>query len=279
MESGKVPRGASGILMVKEGSEHFKELPPRRGEIKAEISEGILKPVATTILMEMRKATLEDPRKEDMETISTASIETSCAEVCNADLEYEALFPVYLDRCFLYYSLFPLVYEFEKDTLVQLWIAQDFIEAEGTERMEDTGSRYFDELFSMKLIVPSRFDGFIDDLKYKLSDAAASCHMSYEEISTGNHLRVEDGKLSDASAQTLHLSLLCEDIDQMAFEAIKKCKHLRTLLLLREYRSRVKQVPREIFLQVEIPANFGFESNPDLRVAKFYWECEIVTIS
>ncbi|XP_077215808.1 putative disease resistance protein RGA1 [Tasmannia lanceolata] len=39
--------------------------------------------------------------------------------------------PAYLKQCFVYCSLYPKDYKFEKDTLIQLWIAEGFIQPEG----------------------------------------------------------------------------------------------------------------------------------------------------
>ncbi|XP_077215862.1 putative disease resistance protein RGA1 [Tasmannia lanceolata] len=39
--------------------------------------------------------------------------------------------PACLKQCFVYCSLYPKDYKFEKDTLIQLWIAEGFIQPEG----------------------------------------------------------------------------------------------------------------------------------------------------
>ncbi|XP_077215792.1 putative disease resistance protein RGA3 [Tasmannia lanceolata] len=47
--------------------------------------------------------------------------------------------PAYMKQCFVYCSLFPKDYEFDKDTLIQLWIAEGFIQSE--KRLEDIAFR------------------------------------------------------------------------------------------------------------------------------------------
>ncbi|KAM1703184.1 hypothetical protein TB2_027966 [Malus domestica] len=65
--------------------------------------------------------------------------------------------PTYLKQCFAYCSIFPKDYEFEKHTLVRLWMAVGLIsQAEGGARMEDVGENYFNELVSRSLIQRSR---------------------------------------------------------------------------------------------------------------------------
>lgn len=49
-----------------------------------------------------------------------------------------------LKRCFAYCSIFPRNYEFEKDDLVHLWMAEGFIQPQGMKRIEDIDNDYFD---------------------------------------------------------------------------------------------------------------------------------------
>ena len=64
--------------------------------------------------------------------------------------------PRQLKQCFAYCSVFPKGYEFEKDDLVHLWMADYLLELpRDYEQMEDFGSRCFDELLSKSLIQQS----------------------------------------------------------------------------------------------------------------------------
>jgi hypothetical protein len=59
----------------------------------------------------------------------------------------------HISQCFLYYTLFPLGYEFEKDMLIQLWMAEGLIEERTNERLEDTGRKVFHSILCLVLFV------------------------------------------------------------------------------------------------------------------------------
>ena len=62
-------------------------------------------------------------------------------------LSYDKL-PTHLKQCFTYCDLFPQDYEIEKQLLVQLWIAQGYIQSSNRdEQLEDMGDRYFEESY------------------------------------------------------------------------------------------------------------------------------------
>nr|CAD41828.2 OSJNBb0085C12.7 [Oryza sativa Japonica Group] len=55
------------------------------------------------------------------------------------------MLPYQLKQCFLYCSLFPKGYSFSKEQLIQIWIAQGFVE-KSSERLEQKGRKYLAEL-------------------------------------------------------------------------------------------------------------------------------------
>ena len=62
-------------------------------------------------------------------------------------LSYDHL-PRHLKQCFAYCGLFPKEYMFDKQTLIQLWMAQGFISLQGQNQcLEDVGHDYIIELF------------------------------------------------------------------------------------------------------------------------------------
>jgi hypothetical protein len=58
-----------------------------------------------------------------------------------------------ISQCFLYCTLFPLRYEFEKDMLIQLWMAEGLIEERTNERLKDTGRKVFHSIVCLVLFV------------------------------------------------------------------------------------------------------------------------------
>jgi hypothetical protein len=83
-------------------------------------------------------------------------------------LSYDNL-PSHLKSCFTYCSLFPKDYEMDKETMIQLWIVQGFIQSSnGNQQLEDIGDEYFKDL-----LWRSFFEEVVNEygiLKYKLHD-------------------------------------------------------------------------------------------------------------
>lgn len=63
-------------------------------------------------------------------------------------LSYEHL-PIYLKQCFAFYSLFPKDYEFVEEELIQLWLAQGYIQPSSEcHQLDYIVHLYFEELVS-----------------------------------------------------------------------------------------------------------------------------------
>ena len=76
-------------------------------------------------------------------------------------LSYRDL-PYFLKSCFLYCSVFPEDCEIKASTLIQMWIAEGFVQARGEETVEeDVGEDYLEELIhrSMIQVVKRKWDG------------------------------------------------------------------------------------------------------------------------
>ncbi|KAL6327664.1 hypothetical protein AAG906_022227 [Vitis piasezkii] len=145
-------------------------------------------------------------------------------------LSYHHL-PSHLKRCFAYCSMFPKDYEFDKDDLVLLWMAEGFLQkTKEAARPEDLGSKYFNDLFSRSFFQHSSRNSsryVMHDLINDLAQSVAG------EIYFHLDGAWENNKQSTISEKTRHSSFNRQDyVTQRKFEPFHKVKCLRTLVAL-----------------------------------------------
>uniref|UniRef100_A0A803LT75 Uncharacterized protein n=1 Tax=Chenopodium quinoa TaxID=63459 RepID=A0A803LT75_CHEQI len=147
----------------------------------------------------------------------------------------------------LHCCLFPDDYEFERETLVQLWMAVGFL---GDIHMEDAGNLRFDALLEGQYILPARIDILTGKSKYKVNYDKVTNLLNGIQTLQNKDLRamLED---EDASVVGWHVSIVSNDIDQATFETLKTFNELRTLLFVRNYGSSLKQIPSDLFLALK----------------------------
>ncbi|MED6224430.1 hypothetical protein PIB30_083922 [Stylosanthes scabra] len=156
--------------------------------------------------------------------------------------------PSYLKRCFVYCSLYPKDYEFSKDELILLWMAENFLQPEGKKTMEDVGDEYFDELLARSFFQPhsTRKETFVmHDLVHDLAMIFAG------EF----YYRAEDlEKADEVDSKTHHLSHNAKGNYPMSklLAVCDRVKDTRTFL--------------EINLQQWIP--FNMENAPCILLSK-----------
>ncbi|XVE90313.1 hypothetical protein DITRI_Ditri20bG0067400 [Diplodiscus trichospermus] len=133
-----------------------------------------------------------------------------------------------IKQCFAYCSIFPKGYAFQKEELVKLWIAQGYIDPSGSQNYEETGEDYFDELVATSFFQVVHSDD--DKVRYRLHDLMLEMAQS---VSSRQCCQIKDRKSCHFSIndQSLHVSLLCEDVEKLVEDIVKKSKRLRTLLL------------------------------------------------
>ncbi|XP_022145224.1 putative disease resistance protein RGA3 [Momordica charantia] len=131
-----------------------------------------------------------------------------------------------LKQCFAYCSNFPQDFEFRKQALIQMWIAQGFIQSLGGSNvtMEDVGDKYFNVLLSRSLfqdvvkdsrgrIIYCKMHDLIHDvacvisnaqkLKLNLLDSLDGIRRRGEDRSIGHRIRTLD--CSENDARKLHV--------------------------------------------------------------------------
>ncbi|KAL6293115.1 hypothetical protein ACE6H2_001257 [Prunus campanulata] len=119
-------------------------------------------------------------------------------------LSYHYL-PAHLKRCFAYCSIFPKDYEFRKSKskLILLWMAEDLLQPNGNETMEEVGNDYFNILISRSFFQHSRtgMDGESHFTMHDLFNDLAKF------VSGEFCLRLEDPQsLSNNVSKTRHFS-------------------------------------------------------------------------
>ncbi|GMP59907.1 hypothetical protein CsSME_00022991 [Camellia sinensis var. sinensis] len=77
-------------------------------------------------------------------------------------LSYKDL-PIHLKPCFLYFGLFPEDYEIFAFELINLWVAEGFVQEKGQRTPEDVGEDYLDHLVARNMVQVARrrYDGRI----------------------------------------------------------------------------------------------------------------------
>uniref|UniRef100_A0A0E0L466 NB-ARC domain-containing protein n=1 Tax=Oryza punctata TaxID=4537 RepID=A0A0E0L466_ORYPU len=155
-------------------------------------------------------------------------------------LSYNHLPPI-LKRCFAFCSVFHKDYVFEKDILVQIWMAVGYIQPQGRRRMEEIGNNYFDELLSRSFFQQHK-DGYV------MHDAM---HDLAQSVSIDECMRLDNlPNNSTAARNARHLSFSCDNKSQTTFEAFRGFNRARSLLLLNGYKSKTSSIPSDLFLNL-----------------------------
>ena len=135
--------------------------------------------------------------------------------------------PSHLKQCFAYCSIFPKDYQFQKERLVLLWMAEGFLQQpKSKKRMEEVGDQYFHELLSRSF--------------FQKSSSRNSCFVMHDlvndlaQLVSGEFcIQLGDGWGHETYEKVCHLSYYRSEYD--AFERFAnfiEVKRLRTLFTL-----------------------------------------------
>ncbi|CAL5440551.1 unnamed protein product [Camellia sinensis] len=162
-------------------------------------------------------------------------------------LSYNHL-PSHLKQCFVYCSLFHRDHIYEKESLIQLWMGEGFLQTRGLKQMEEVGRDHFHELQLRSFFYFSHSDPLDGQPKYKMHGLI---HDLSRFVNGGEYYATSSGKIGLIPRKARHVSLQCDHPEPVDFEIFNGCKTLRTLLLLGRYRYHIKQIPMDLFLQLK----------------------------
>ncbi|XP_058754768.1 putative disease resistance RPP13-like protein 1 isoform X2 [Vicia villosa] len=135
--------------------------------------------------------------------------------------------PPYLKRCFVYCSLFPKDYKFDRDELILLWMAEDLLHpSENNKTLEEVGYGYFNDLVSKSFFQHSDNGNFnqhfvMHDLVHDLATWLGGEFYFRTEVI---------GKDTKISIKTRHLSFSkFSDSISTNFDIFGRIKCLRTI--------------------------------------------------
>nr|ADD17346.1 resistance protein XiR1.1 [Vitis arizonica] len=136
-------------------------------------------------------------------------------------LSYDNL-PTHLRQCFTYCALFPKDFEVDKKLVVQLWMAQGYIQPYNNKQLEDIGDQYVEELLSRSLLEKAGTNHFkMHDLIHDLAQSIV-----------GSEILILRSDVNNIPEEARHVSLF-EEINLM-IKALKG-KPIRTFLCKYSY--------------------------------------------
>ncbi|XP_072955556.1 putative disease resistance protein RGA3 [Typha angustifolia] len=132
----------------------------------------------------------------------------------------------HLKTCFAYCSIFPRGYCFNKDKLIQMWMAQGLIHSNGGRRLEDIGSQYFEDLIDRSFFQPAS-----DNKRYIMHNLIRELAQA---VSLGESFIFTDDSES-IPLGVRHLTVMCSSDLTKLMQCMEPVTNLRTLLVFGEY--------------------------------------------
>ncbi|KAG2585329.1 hypothetical protein PVAP13_6KG383700 [Panicum virgatum] len=162
-----------------------------------------------------------------------------------------------MKHCFAFCAVFPKDYEMDKDRLIQLWMANNFIQAEGEIDLVQKGEFVFNELVWRSFIqdvnvkkIGSKMHDLMHDLaKYITDECAFAKELIQQTVSVNNirHMQLpwdKSDEITGLMKSSLSLrTLLAQDSEDMDLKELINITHLRYLDLS---ESEIVRLPNSI---------------------------------
>ncbi|CAD6338185.1 unnamed protein product [Miscanthus lutarioriparius] len=139
--------------------------------------------------------------------------------------------PFHLKRCFSFCAVYPKDHNFKKDILAEIWVAEGFVEPQGSIPLQHIGEQYFEDLVNLSFFLKHRGKYVIHDLMHDMALLVSKDECFIVKNTSG---------IDNVPPSVRHLSILsssgvkCSDLMSL-------CKHtkLRTLLCDKHFRSEI----------------------------------------
>ncbi|XP_077230162.1 uncharacterized protein LOC143863368 [Tasmannia lanceolata] len=138
--------------------------------------------------------------------------------------------PSHLKLCFAYCALFPKDHYFDKRTLIQLWMAEDFLQPHlrSMEMMEDLGNQYFNDLLWRSFFQDANKDEYGNITTCKMHDLVCDLATS---VAGSTCSKVNARGKEKICERSRHVSFDFEsEVPSKNLEALLKAKKLRTFI-------------------------------------------------
>jgi len=137
--------------------------------------------------------------------------------------------PSHLKRCFAYCALFPKNYEFEKESLILLWMAQNFLHCSQQSKSHEVGEQYFNDLLSRSFFQQSIIS---DETRFVMHDFVNDLA---KYVSGEVCFRLGVDKAERVPKTTRHFSTMEDPFEYREFRSLSDAKGLRTFLTIHGY--------------------------------------------
>ncbi|KAF8038101.1 hypothetical protein BT93_B0837 [Corymbia citriodora subsp. variegata] len=156
-------------------------------------------------------------------------------------LSYNHL-PPHLKQCFAFCSLFPKDYEIKKQTLIDLWMAEGFIQSSNGKHLEDIAHKYFMDLLWSNFFQEFKEARYTEVETCKMHDLMHDLAFS---VAGNGCLAAWDGKKS-MHERTRHISygLTFNLRDELPISSLK-VSALRTILFTTRYWGKEEQIEQK----------------------------------